>query len=66
MTRLRAKRKAMGIKQVDLAYKAQVSAAFMSDLEIGRRTAKAETWQRIADALGCTVEDIHPGVQHEQ
>jgi len=58
VTRLREKRQENGMSQVDLACKAGVSAPFMCDLEAGRRGARQDTWERIADALGCPVEDI--------
>lgn len=34
------------------------SIAFLSDVELNRRGAKPETWQRIADALGVTVQEL--------
>ena len=58
LTKLREKRQENGISQADLAYKAKVSAPFMCDLEAGRRNARQDTWERIADVLGCTVDEI--------
>lgn len=58
LTKLRIKRQEIGMSQIDLAEKAQVSAPFMCDLEAGRRNARPDTWERIAAAMGCDVEDI--------
>lgn len=58
MTRLKAKIVESGLMQVEVADKAGVSAVFISDLAAGRRTARPDTWERIAAAIGCSVEDI--------
>lgn len=58
MTRLKAKIQESGLMQVEVADKAGVSAVFISDLAAGRRTARPDTWERIAAAIGCSVEDI--------
>ncbi len=58
MTKLGEVRQAKGIKMSQVAYDAQVSQPFMCDLEHGRRNARLDTWERIAGALGCEVEDI--------
>lgn len=49
-------RKALRISQKELADAVGVSAPYIYDLENGNRGASAETWERIAAALGCTVE----------
>lgn len=47
-----------GVSQKQLALAANVSQPYLYDLENGNRNAKPETWQRIAEALGCKVEEI--------
>lgn len=47
-----------GITQAELADAAHISRPYLYDLENGNRGAKPETMQRIADALGCTVDDL--------
>ena len=58
MNNIKRIREERGIKQKELAEAASVSSPFLYDLENGNRNAKPETWQRIADALGCTVEEL--------
>jgi transcriptional regulator with XRE-family HTH domain len=58
LNNIKAIREAKGITQKGLAKEANVSAPFLYDLEQNRRGAKPETWLRIADALGCTVEEL--------
>ena len=58
MNNIKLIREKMGITQKALAEAANVSCPFMYDLENGNRNAKPETWQRIAAALGCTVNDL--------
>lgn len=58
MNRIKKVRQQKKIRQIDLARDAGVSQPFLSDLENNRRGAKAETMQRIADALGVKIKDI--------
>ena len=58
MNSIKRIREEHGIKQKELAEAANVSSPFLYDLENGNRNAKPETWQRIADALGCTVAEL--------
>lgn len=58
MNNLKQMREANGLTQKALAQAVMVSAPFIYDLENGNRNAKPETWKRIADALGCTVEEL--------
>lgn len=51
-------RKALRISQKELAELVGVSAPYIYDLENGNRGATADTWERIARALGCTVEQV--------
>ena len=61
MNRIKAIRNELHMKQQDLARAVGVSSPFMHDLENGNRNARPETMQKIADALGCTVEDLKGG-----
>ena len=65
MNRIKVIRGALGIKQGELAALACVSQPYLHDLENNRRGAKPETWNKIADALGVTVEQLK-GDDHEQ
>lgn len=47
-----------GLSLAGLAARAEVSAPYLLDLERGARGAKPETLERIAAALGVTVEDL--------
>ena len=58
MTALERIRREKHVTQKILAEAANVSQPFLHDLENGNRNAKPETWQRIANALGCTVEEL--------
>lgn len=58
MNNVKRIREQRGINQKQLAEAANVSPPYLYDLENGNRNAKPETWQRIADALGCTVEEL--------
>lgn len=56
--RVRTIREQAGMTLKTVSENVGCSIAFLSDIERDRRTAKATTWQRIADALGVTVEDL--------
>jgi len=57
--RLKEKRIAAGLSQVELAEKANVSARTIQNYEMGkRRPSNMETVQRMADALSTTVEQL--------
>jgi len=58
MTNLERIRHEKHMTQTALALAANVSQPYLYDLENGNRNARPETWQRIADALGCTVEEL--------
>lgn len=55
-TKLRETRDAAGISLRELANAANVSAAFLSDVELGRRFPKDETLQAIAKHLQVSVD----------
>lgn len=61
MNRIKKIREFKQIRQNALAEAAQISQPFLHDLENGNRNAKPETWARIAEALGCTVEELKGG-----
>lgn len=56
--RVREIRKIKGTTLAEVAAKVGCSIPFLSDVELNRRGAKPETWQRIADAMGVTVEQL--------
>lgn len=58
MNRVREIREAAGLTQQQIANAAGISRPFLVDIEKSRRGAKSETWQRIADALGTTVQEL--------
>lgn len=58
MSNIKKIRLEKGISQQELAAKAGVSQPFIHDLENENRNAKPETMERIAQALGCTVDDL--------
>lgn len=57
-TKLKEMRMAQGWQQWQLAAAARVSRPYLHDLENGKRTARQGTWERLAQALQCDVEDI--------
>lgn len=59
MNRVRELRKSKGLTLRELAAAAGCSIGFLSDVELNRRGAKPETWQKIADALGVKVKALH-------
>ena len=58
MTKLMQVRQSRGVSQSELADAAGVSRPFMHDLENGKRNARQDTWERIANVLGCDVDEI--------
>ncbi len=58
IAKIRAERE---ITQVALAHEAGISQPYLHDLENGRRGAKPETWERLAAALGVTVDTLKGG-----
>lgn len=49
--RIREARKSQGITQLDLAEKVQISASYMSDIEMGKTNFGVETLIRISEEL---------------
>jgi len=58
MNRIRLIREEKGLTLTGLARDADISAPFLLDLERGARSAKPETLERIASALGVDVSDL--------
>lgn len=46
------------IKMAEVARAIGVSHPFMWDLEHGNRGTRDENWEKIAEFLGCTVEEL--------
>ena len=55
---IKAIRETKRITQKSLSEIAMVSQPYLYDLENDKRGAKPETWRRIADALGVTVDEL--------
>lgn len=68
MTGLRAIRIARGLTQKDVARMVGCTTPFIAELELGRKGASVETLQRLATALGVTMqalfEDSLPETRH--
>ena len=65
MNRVREYRKAKRLTLRELSVAAGCSIAFLSDVELNRRGAKQETWQRFSDALGVPVDELR-GDDHDK
>ncbi len=48
----------LGLREA--ADKARISYGYLSDLENGYKSASPDTLGKLADALGCDIEDIMP------
>lgn len=55
---IRVWRRHRGLALGELAVRASLSQAYLSQIETGRRQGQAETLKRIAAALGVTVDDL--------
>ena len=55
---LRAIRKAQSMTQKELAERARVHRINISQYESGIRNPNLTTAQKLADVLGCTIEDL--------
>lgn len=66
MNNIKQMRVGRGMRQIELAALAGVSQPFLYDLENGNRNARPETWEKIAAALGCTVEEIKGGMDNDR
>lgn len=57
-TRLRELRSSRGMRQIDLAEAAKITTSYVGRLESGGAAPGIDLVQRLADALGTTVEDL--------
>ena len=55
---VRVRRERRGVSSAELAKRAGVSSAFVSQIEAGKRPGSPATLRRIADALGIAVDDL--------
>lgn len=63
---LRTARRLKDITQAELARRAGLDQTTISDIERGRnRNPSLDSARRIAEALGCTVDEIFPAIQQE-
>ena len=58
MNKLRDTRKAAGLTQLELSRKTGMSQQDISAIERGDRDPTASTLRKLADALGCKIDDI--------
>ncbi len=56
--KIRKRREALGLSQGELAKKVGVSQPMINQIEWGRKSPTMKLGTRIADALGCTLDDI--------
>ena len=63
--RRRKLRKASGLTQVRLAQKAHVARSVIARHETGRTELSTKNLMKIADALGCGMEEIVKGEQSD-
>lgn len=61
--RIRQYRKQRKLTQEQLAERVEVSSVFIRYIENAKRTAKLDTYVRIVNALGCTMDDLLKGYQ---
>jgi len=57
-TRVRERRRDLGLSQLDLAAIASVSQKFLSDLENGKPTVRLDAVDRVLRAVGLRVEVV--------
>lgn len=55
---IRNSREAMDLSLREFAKRISIAAAFLSDIELGKRNPSSEVLTRIADALGLAVEEL--------
>lgn len=59
MENLRNIRKAQGLTQVDLSQRVGLNRCYLSQIETGaKKNPSLTTVSRLADALGCTLDDL--------
>ncbi len=59
MNRIKEIREQRGMMQKELAEQAGISRPFLHDLENNHRGARQETYQRIAEVLKVSVDDLN-------
>ena len=55
---IRVWRELRGLKVKDLVAEAQISSAYLSQIEKGDREGKLGTMRKLADALGVAIDDL--------
>lgn len=58
---IREIRKAKNLTLADVSAKTGVTIAYLSDIERGNRHGSSVTRRKIADVLGCTVDELKEG-----
>jgi y4mF family transcriptional regulator len=64
-TFIKAKRKSLGLTQIDLAQKAGVGLRFIRDLEQGKISLRLDKVNQVLDLFGSEVGVIKKEVSHE-
>lgn len=64
-TFIKAKRKSLGLTQIDLAQKAGVGLRFVRDLEQGKVSLRLDKVNQVLDLFGSEVGVIRKEVSHE-
>lgn len=63
-SRIRERREAMGLSQVQLAVLSGLANSAISDFELSKRTPWPKARRALARALKTTVGDLFPGEEH--
>jgi len=58
--RIRVWRDHRGLSATELAAKAEISAAYLSELETGKKTGTVETLRKLANVLKLDIDDLVP------
>ena len=61
--KLKKMRESRGMRQVELAGRSRVSISYLQVLETGWLRPSESIQAKLADALGCNVDEIFPGKQ---
>lgn len=64
-TRIRAKRRSLGLRQADVATKAGISASYLNLIEHNKRSASVNVLADIARVLGVPVKSLADGAESE-
>jgi transcriptional regulator with XRE-family HTH domain len=66
MLRVRALRHKKGFTQIELAEKAKIAQAYLSEIETGKTKPSLVVLERIAESLGCKIADLLENEEEEK